>query len=211
MDLTLTPEQRAENRRNFDDVCDKLRAQNNIISSIKKEIEMLKGRFTTMCTFLISAPDRLSQMHKDLYDTHCYSFLHSINLYLTTRDSSGQLLINPVDDDVKSTPVYLKINFPNQVINKIIVDVDNITIDLQEWDLYINNISINALKSSELVTQFSVIAETPDPYLSKKEFSAGVASQIEKIYAFASQICYCEQKINCALRYVSDLKQMNLY
>lgn len=209
--VIVTPEKKAENRIEFDRVSHKLSGVNNILSKIKTEIASTKGKFNSMVEILTFYPDQISLLEKQLYDVQCQAFIHTLFMYVNILDSDGTPFINPVSENSTSTDISMTINFPHYTITKNVAHVENISIDISEWDMYIGTNVINALKSEELTEQFSVVAEVPTQYFSRSEFITGITFEIEKLLVFQSSICQAEQSVNSALKYISELKTMGLY
>lgn len=207
----ITQDIKALNRAEFDRVTALLNGQGNVVAKIKAEIMAIRNKFASMIEILYSYPDDISVLEKQLYDVQCQAFLHSVFMYLGFRDSSGNLFIHPVTPTSQTSPISLTIHFPHYTMEHVIADIDNITVDIINWDLYIGTTAINALRSAEIVRQFSVVVETPHQYFSRDEFITGVSGEIEKILLFNSQVCRLEQMINYGLRYISELKNIGLY
>lgn len=211
MERLLTPEQRMANRVAFDSLTARLRQQTEIIGMIKKEILSIRERFVSMCAYLMTVDDEVTQMYKDLYDAHITAFLHSVSMYIVAVDESGNRYIPNVTDEIKTTDVSIQICFPHKTITQQIMAFDNITIDFQNIDMYIGTTELNCLSAEQIAEQFSVIVEKPKSYFSKEEFLIGIGYEIEKLELFHSHVVLNEQKFICAIRYVADLKTFGLY
>lgn len=211
MEFLLTAERRQLNRIAFDTATTKLRKQNDIIGRIKNEINGIKERFQSMCTFLSTTGNDVTQMYKDLYDAHITAFLHAVSLYLIDTDNVGARFIPEVTDSVKTTDMTLQINFQYRTITEIITTIDNVTIDFQNIDIYIGDLELNCLSAEQLEAQFATTIEYPQTYFSKNEFMIGISYELEKLELFHSRICIMEQKIIGAIRYVAELKTFGLY
>lgn len=207
----ITPDIKAANRLEFDRVTNILNGQGNIIAKIKNEIGMLRSRFSSMVEILTSYPDRIDVLEKQLYDVQCQAFIHTVFMYLGLRDLNGNLYINPVTPSSQTTDVSITIKLPHYTLTKTVAQVENIVVDIATWDMYIGSTVVTASRSSDLVEQYSVVAETPTPYFSRQEFITGVSYEVEKLILFTSQLCRAEQAINSGLRFVSELKNLGLY
>lgn len=207
----ITSEIKAENRIEFDRITTLLLGIGSVIAKIRSEIIAIQSKFISMIEILKLYPDQISLLEKQLYDIQCQAFLHAVSMYLGFRDTHGELFINPYDPDSPTTDITITVKFPHYTINQVIAKIDNISVDLTEWDVYMGTQILNALKSDEIVQQFSVVAEEPTPYFSKDEFLSGISYEIEKLMLFNSNICRLEQHVNSGIKYISELKNIGLY
>ena len=211
MDQLITAEQRAANRIAFDTLTENLRKKNEILAVVKKEIDGIKGRFTTLCAFFASSGDEITDYHKALYNKHIDSFVHSLQLYIIPTDSEGIPYINPVTDVSKETVITLPICFPHSTVEQPVITIDNMTADIDNNDLYIGDLTFHCLSAENLAQTFDVIVEEPTSYFSKNEFLMGMTYEIEKLCLFHSRVCLGEQRINAAIKYIAELKGFGIY
>lgn len=213
MDISqiITSEIKAQNRIEFDRVTNLFNGQSIVISKIKNEITSLLNHFNSMLEILVSFPDQIDTLEKTLYDMHCQTFIHTVFMYLMYRDSNGEQYIKPFTPSSLTTDVNLTIKLPHYESTRLLATIDNISVDISSWDMYIGPISFTASRSSDLVQQYSVVEETPSPYFSQAEFVAGVSAEVEKLLLFKIQLCRTEQIINSGIRCISELKNIGLY
>lgn len=213
MDISqiITPEIKALNRIEFDRVFNLLSGQSIVISKIKNEIVTLLNHFNSMVEVLLSLPDQIGQLEKTLYDMHCQAFIHTIYMYLMFSNSEGEKYIKPVTPSSLTTDISITIKMPHYETTRLISTIDNISVNISTWDMYIGPTMFTAAKSSDLVQQFSVVDEIPNPYFSQSEFVKGVSLEVEKLLLFKSQLSRSEQIINAGLKYISELKNIGLY
>lgn len=208
----ITPEVKAENRVEFDRVTSLLMGQGTVVSKVKNEIITVRSKYMSMLEILASYPtDHISALEKSLYDVQAQAFIHAVYMYITYKDPQGNPYIQPVAPGSYTTDVSLTIKYPHYTVTKPVAVIDNITVDIYNWDIYEATMVINALKSEELAQQFSSVVEYPEPYFSRTEFITGIQYEVEKLMLFNSQICRLEQIINSGLRYISELKNIGLY
>lgn len=208
----ITPEVKAANRIEFDRVTSLLMGQGTVVSKIKNEIITVRSKYMSMLEILSSYPtDHISTLEKSLYDVQAQAFIHAVYMYASYKDPQGNPYIQPVAPGSFTTDVSLTIKYPHYTVTTPVAVIDNMTIDIYNWDIYEGTMVINALKSEELSQQFSTVVEYPEPYFSRTEFITGIRYEVEKLMLFNSQICRLEQIINSGLRYVSELKNIGLY
>ena len=212
MDSQLIPaEIKALNRTEFDRVTNLLQGIGLVLGKIKTELQTIRNKFVSMREIIIAYPDQITLLERQLYDTQIQALLHAIFMYLGFRDSQGNQYVKPINQGYTNT-VALTLHLPHYTITKTISIIDNMTVDIYNWDIYCGNIHFSALKSSEIAAQFSsMTSEIPDPYFSKEEFLTGNNYEIEKLLLWCSQISRVEQEVNCGLRYISELKNIGLY
>jgi len=213
MDLTtlIPAEIKAQNRTEFDRLTNLLQGMGIVVGKIKTELQTIRNKFVSMREIIIAYPDQTTLLQRQLYDTQIQALLHAIFMYLGFRDSQGNLFIKPISAGY-TNPISLTLRLPNYTISKNIATIDNMTVDIYNWDVYIGDVTFSTLRSSEIAAQFSsMTTEVPNPYFSKTEFLTGINYEIEKLMLWCSQVHRSEQQINCGLRYISELKNIGLY
>jgi hypothetical protein len=199
------------NRIEFDRVASILSGQGIVISKIKNEITTMYSKFTSMIDIIQTFPDKLSNFERELYDTQVQGFLHACFMYLNLTDSNSNPYIRQVSPTEKTTDIIMTVSLPHYTTTRTLFSINNITVDIYNWDIFFGATIVNILDSNALAGQYSVIAEVPEQYFSKTEFIMGVAVELEKMIYFETEICRTEQLINSGLRYISELKNMGLY
>ena len=207
----ITPEIKAENRIEFDRVINLLSGQSAVVAKIKSEINILRSHFVSFIDILKYFPDKIDALEKSLYDMHCQTFIHSVMMCLMAMDATYTPYIKPVTPSSQVTSVMLTLKLPHYEVTKVVACVDNVSVDIASWDMYIGTTQFTAARSSELVEQYSVVAETPNPYFSQSEFVNGVSNEVEKLLLFTTQLCRMEQAIHSGMKYVAELKNLGLY
>lgn len=207
----ISAEIKSLNRTEFDRVTNLLQGMGLVLGKIRTELQTIRNKFVSMREIIIAYPDQITLLERQLYDTQIQALLHAIFMYLGFRDSQGIQFIKPITQG-QTNPVALTLRLPNYTIVKNIVTIDNMTVDIYNWDIYVGDITFSALRSSEIASQFSsMTSEIPDPYFSKEEFLTGINYEIEKLLLWCSQINRSEQQVNSGLRYISELKNIGLY
>lgn len=210
MSSIITPEIQGDNKVEFDRITALLQGQGSVIAKIKNELNGIRAKINSMIEIMVNYPDKISSSVKELYDVQIQALLHAMYMYLSQSDSSGTPFISPYSSTAKYTDIVMTLKFPHYTKTFTLISIDNITIDIYNWNVYAGDQIINILKVAELASQQSVISESPEQYFSKEEFYAGVKCEIEKIILFASQINRIEQMINASLRYISELRNLGL-
>jgi len=207
----LTPEMKALNRVEFDRVTNLLNGIGGVVSQIKHEIDSLCFKFKSMSDILAVSGNEITENEKMLYDIQIQSFLHTIYMYLLTRDTEGNLYINPITSGTV-TYITLTVNLPNFTTTKTIACFDNVTFDIINWNVYFGSITpIKLLREAEMEEQYNTTAEIPTPYFSKTEFFVGITHEREKFLWFWTQIIRMERMLYVGLQYISELKNLGLY
>lgn len=210
MEILLSEEKRAANHASFDAATDRLRKQANIIGLMKQAIMTLQTNFNAMHGFLQSYVGSVTEQHYMLYNTHAQAFLHSLFMYLAEKDSNGNAYFNPVSEGSTTTEFNLTVKYPNSDITSTITHIDNITIDMINWDMYIGSLYIDAHNATQIASEI-LNEETPSRFLTKDEFILGLAKEIEKLTIFKAQVYLCENKLLAAIKYIAELKNTGIY
>jgi hypothetical protein len=186
------------NKMEFDKVSRKLYGIGKVVQKIKNEISTNINKFISTIEILRSDPNQ-SLLEKEKYDIQCQSFLNAISMYVGMKDIDGTPFINGVSDTSNETDILLELSFPNYTINKILMKLENISIDLTDWDITIGTCIINLIKSSQ-------IAVGDSSYFQCNEFINSVKNEIEKLMVLQSHISHIEQIVNANLKYISELR-----
>jgi hypothetical protein len=131
-------------------------------------------------------------------------------MYVSEKDSNGNLYFNPVAEGSTSTNVTLTIEFPTTAVSSLLTTIDNITIDMVNWNMYVGSYQIDAFNALQIASK--ILSETtPSRFLTKDEFIIGLSEEIEKLVIFSSNIILCEHRILAAIKCISELKGLGLY
>jgi hypothetical protein len=96
MSCFVPDEMKLLNRAEIERATNILNGQKWVISNFKNEMMNMCTKFKTMSEFLENYPDRITALDKSLYDKQTGAFVHILFLYLSHRNSEGDLYINPV-------------------------------------------------------------------------------------------------------------------
>lgn len=195
----ITSDKKALNKIEFDTVSKRLYGILNILSKLKREFSSINGNFMSMLELVKLFTDTIISNEKQVYDTQCQALLQTINMYLSVKDSNDKLYINPASETDETTDINMTINFPNYTITRTILKIDNISIDLAEWDIKFGSMIIHLQKMSDIV----------EP-IKRDDFIACVIGELEKILLVNSQICRLEQAVNSNIKYITELKSIGL-
>ncbi len=206
----ISDELRGTNQIEINRVRANLMNQRNILQKIKSEIVSLRGKFDSMFSILQYYPDQISEVQKQLYDVQTQGFLHSCFMALGLRDDTASLYINPVTDVSKQTEINLSIIFPHGTVTDTIALIDNISINVETWTINFGDNVINALNASTIQQNFTTIEEQTAQIYTKNSFILGITEEIKKLAFFMAIICKNEQIISAGIRYVGDIRDLNL-
>jgi len=196
----ISPDKKNLNKIEFDLITNKMHGIINILSKMKHELIATYGKFISMLEIIQTFTDYITQNEKQLYDVQCQALLHSLHMYVSIKDENEHPYINPASDTNETTVINLTVNFPSYTITRALLNIDNISIDLSEWDIRVGSMIVNLRKSDELLDT-----------LCKDDFINGVIGELEKILLVTSQICRLEQLVNANNKYITELKNIGLY
>lgn len=209
MEFLLSNEKKTANHDAFDIVTNKLYKQLEILNLMKATISTLQADFNSMYLLLHSTGEEITLTHYGLYDIHAQAFIHSLLMHSAIKDSTNTTYFNPVVEGSTTTDVVLTIQYPNSTVSPTLTQIENITIDATNMDMYIGDLYINALSSAQIAIE--QIGENPQRLMTPTEFINGLLLEVEKLIIFTARVKLCEQKILSAIKYISELKGMGLY